>query len=530
MGKKVVAKILVVVMLAVTIVANMPEKGAKAALNAYYFGNLTYVSQWGVSSRSVTDGALKVTFNSKYGEVKYSLPNAISLSTIETITIGAGTGGQDTAFKFYDAGGKELFVKYNANNWGYDDFEITKSGSGSIKTIGVMSQSFSTYTATIYNVRITTSSGSSGSGSTGGTVTAGTLKGAMSGTFGKVGNAVNLSDLRNANTLNIIKNDFNSITMENEMKPDAVLGYSPTLISTSTAKSRGYIIPDGYTESTVPELNFSNIDEVLKIASQNGLSVRVHTMVWHQQTPSWFFKYDYNSNYSYCNAGTMDKRLEYYVKNIVAHICGGQYKDAVYAYDVVNEYFHNSDNGSKSNWTQVYGEEGTRPSYVKKAFRYAHDSLNYYNMRGRVKLFYNDYNTYLISDDIVSMIKFVNEGGKICDGVGMQSHLDVHWPDANYIGSTIDKFKNAGFEIQITELDATINAMQSGYTLQDQANYYYSIIKMLKEKKQGGANITGVTFWGLSDQVSWRASGQPLLFSQLGVKKPAYDAVINAMK
>ena len=141
-----------------------------------------------------------------------------------------------------------------------------------------------------------------------------------------------------------------------------------------------------------------------------------------------------------------------------------------------------------------------------------------------------DYNTYQISDDIVTMINFVNQGGKICDGVGMQSHLDVHWPDANYIGKTIDKFKNAGFEIQITELDATINAMQNGYTLQDQANYYYSIIKMLKEKKQGGANITGVTFWGLSDRVSWRASGQPLLFSQLGVKKPAYDAVINARK
>lgn len=526
MGKKVVAKILVVLMLAMTIVTNVPGNTAKAALNAYYFGNLTYVSQWGVSSRSVTDGALKVTFNSKYGEVKYSLPNAISLSSIQSITIGAGTGGQDTAFKFYDASGKELFVKYNANNWGYDDFEVTKSGSGSIKTIGVMSQSSSTYTATIYNVRITTTSGSSG----GTTTTAGTLKGAMSGTFGKVGNAVNLSDLRNANTLNIIKNDFNSITMENEMKPDAVLGYSPTLISTSEAKSRGYIIPDGYAESTVPELNFSNIDEVLKIASQNGLSVRFHTMVWHQQTPSWFFKYDYNSYYNYCNAGTMDKRLEYYVKNIVAHISSSQYKDVVYAYDVVNEYFHNSDSGSKSNWTQVYGEEGKYPSYVKKAFQYANDMLNYYNLRSKVKLFYNDYNTYLISDDIVTMIKFVNQNGKICDGVGMQSHLDVHWPDANHIGNTIDKFKNAGFEIQITELDATINAMQSGYTLQDQANYYYSIIKMLKQKKQGGANITGVTFWGLSDQVSWRASGQPLLFSQLGVKKAAYDAVINAMK
>lgn len=164
MGKKVVAKILVVLMLAMTIVTNVPGNTAKAAWNAYYFGNLTYVSQWGVSSRSVTDGALKVTFNSKYGEVKYSLPNAISLSAIESITIGAGTGGQETAFKFYDAGGKELFVKYNAKNWGYDDFEITKSGSGSIKTIGVMSQSSSTYTATIYNVRITTNSGSSTGG------------------------------------------------------------------------------------------------------------------------------------------------------------------------------------------------------------------------------------------------------------------------------------------------------------------------------------------------------------------------------
>lgn len=175
------------------------------------------------------------------------------------------------------------------------------------------------------------------------------------------------------------------------------------------------------------------------------------------------------------------------------------------------------------------GEEGKYPSYVKKAFHYANDMLNYYNLRSKVKLFYNDYNTYLISDDIVTMIKFVNQNGKICVASACEP-LGCALAGCNYIGNTIDKFKNAGFEIQITELDATINAMQSRYTLQDQANYYYSIIKMLKQKKQGGANITGVTFWGLSDQVSWRASGQPLLFSQLGVKKAAYDAVIHAMK
>lgn len=298
-----------------------------------------------------------------------------------------------------------------------------------------MSQSSSTYTATIYNVRITTSSGSS-SGSTGGTTTtANTLKGAMSGTFGKVGNAVNLSDLRNSNTLAIIKKDFNSITMENETKPDAVLGYSPTLISTSEAKSRGYIIPDGYAESTVPVLDYSNIDEVLKIASQNGLSVRFHTMVWHQQTPSWFFKYDYNSYYSYCNAGTMDKRLEYYVKNIVAHVSTSQYKNVVYAYDVVNEYFHNSDTGSKSNWTQVYGEEGTRTEKSAMVL--------------------------------------------VCRATWM------------YIG-----------RMQIISEIRLINSKMPDLRFRSQS----------------------------STQPSMRCRADTLLFSQLGVKKAAYDAVINAMK
>lgn len=137
MGKKVVAKILVVLMLAMTIVTNVPGNTAKAALNAYYFGNLTYVSQWGVSSRSVSDGALKVTFNSKYGEVKYSLPNAISLSSIESITIGAGTGEQETAFKFYDASGKELFVKYNAKNWGLTILKLQRAEAALSKRLGL---------------------------------------------------------------------------------------------------------------------------------------------------------------------------------------------------------------------------------------------------------------------------------------------------------------------------------------------------------------------------------------------------------
>lgn len=48
--------------------------------------------------------------------------------------------------------------------------------------------------------------------------------------FGYSGTCINLSQLRDANTLSHVKTHYNSITLENEMKPDAMLGYSPKLI------------------------------------------------------------------------------------------------------------------------------------------------------------------------------------------------------------------------------------------------------------------------------------------------------------
>ena len=40
--------------------------------------------------------------------------------------------------------------------------------------------------------------------------------------------------------------------------------------------------------------------------------------------------------------------------------------------------------------------------------------------------------------------------------------------------------------------------------------------------------VTRVTFWGLSDPESWRATSSPLLFGANYVEKPAFDSVIDA--
>lgn len=527
---KLVAYLLVAIMVVASSLGLVPGtlKQASAATTTYNFGSMSYNSGWGVSSYYVTNGALKVSFTNQYGEVKYTLPTSISVSSVSSITVNANTSGQSTAFKFYDANGSQLFVQYNCSSYSNADINVTPSGNGNIKMIGVMSQSNSRYTATVNSVKFNTNTSTntgSNTGSTSGstsTTTTGTLKGALAGTFGKVGNAVTLAQLQNASTLSHIKQEYNCITMENEMKPDAVLGYSATLMTVAQAKANGYYIPSGYTEATVPTLKFTNVDAALKIAYENGLAVRIHTLIWHSQTPAWFFKTGYSANNGYVSKSVMDARVDFYVTNMVKHISQSSYKSVVYAYDVVNEYLHNTDQGT-CKWTEIYGKQGNNPTYVKAAFTAAKKALGTYG--GNAKLFYNDYNTYQVADDIVALINYINGSGKVCDGVGMQCHLDVSWPSISYIETAINKFKAAGFDVQVTELDVTINSIGSGKTTTDQANYYYDLIKMLK-----GKGISAITFWGLYDSVSWRSSKSPLLFSSLGVKKPAYYSVLNAMK
>ena len=337
-------------------------------------------------------------------------------------------------------------------------------------------------------------------------------------TFGYSGTCINLSQLRNSNTLAHVKSQYNSITLENEMKPDAMLGYSPNLFSREEAKKAGYYVPDRMTETYVPKINFSTLDEVLKICKANGLKMRAHTLVWHSQTPDWFFRVGYSTNYGYVSADQMDARMEYYIKTVMNHVYSGQYADVVYCWDVVNEYQHAENSG----WLKIYGNVTNYPSFVKKAFQYADSTLKYFGKQDTVSLFYNDFNTYIEQNDIVTMVNYINSDGKICDGVGMQSHLGTTYPSVDYYIGAMKKFLNAGFEVQITELDVT----NKGET--DQANYIYNLMKEVVKLKKNGAKITGVTIWGLSDDVTWIKGEKPLLFSKLGTPKSSYYRMLAA--
>ena len=158
--------------------------------------------------------------------------------------------------------------------------------------------------------------------------------------FGRSGNCVTLNQLRDPATLSHIKTHYNSITLENEMKPDAMLGYQPSLIRQETAKEMGYYVPSSMQETYVPKINFDTIDQVLKICYENGIGVRAHTLVWHSQTPDWFFRVGYSTNYGYVSESQMNNRMEYYIKSVMNHVYTSKYGSVVYTWDVVNEYLH----------------------------------------------------------------------------------------------------------------------------------------------------------------------------------------------
>ncbi|MCI8365432.1 MAG: endo-1,4-beta-xylanase [Eubacterium sp.] len=373
--------------------------------------------------------------------------------------------------------------------------------------------------------------------------------------------------LRTRSNLDFIKENFNSITLENEMKPDSTLstwGIGIQQITLSQAKEMGYYIPENYPESKVPLINYDTIDSTLETLKKEGLQMRGHTFVWHQQTPAEFFVKNYSGN-TKVTPEIMDARLEFFVRNMMRRVMDkekeltGSAGTLVYAWDVVNEYIHRTHDATRISWHDVYGDMGLEPSYVKKAFEIAYEELENYGVQDKVVLYINDYNTYECADDIISVVNFINSDatdktGKpvnICSGIGMQSHLCVDYPTVESYGDTLEKFLNTGLEVSITELDASINYGKTGdkdaqgwdkwaytdlgQTDEDQADYIKSLMETIVSKQKNldrtknQKGIASVTVWGLYDKCSWKADTRPLLFgNSITDPKESYYSFMNA--
>lgn len=318
-----------------------------------------------------------------------------------------------------------------------------------------------------------------------------------------VGVAIPDSVLDNELMKQLVIKHFNSITAENSMKPEAMLD----------AINRG-------------EVRFNTADRYDQFAQDNDMGLRGHTLVWHSQTPDWFFKEDFADDGDYVSREVMLERMEDYIEAVA-----GYYKDSsIYAWDVVNEAVDPSqpDGMRRSLWYHIIG-----PDFVYKAFEFARKHTEGTD----IKLYYNDYSVNDISkrSAIINLLTPINEAGLI-DGMGIQGHINMTFPSVSLFSETIGLFETMGLEVQVTELDVSVyendNERMEAPTqelLIRQGYRYKQLFEMFKTHE----GITNITIWGLKDDMSWlntfpvTRNNFPLLFDKNYQAKPAYFGIVD---
>jgi len=343
----------------------------------------------------------------------------------------------------------------------------------------------------------------------------------------KIGVAVNkeISSGQDKTWLPVMNKHFNAVTPENVMKAE------------TTNPERGVY-------------NFKPADDFVALGMANKMFIIGHTLVWHNQTPAWFFSNEKGE------PNTHEQQIERMREFIEA--VAGRYTGKVNAWDVVNEVIGDDGNYRPTTWVKGVGDGDT---LVKNAFKFAH------MYAPDAELYYNDFNAWRPAkrDGIVRMVKMLQAAGIRIDGIGMQGHWGLNYPKKEYIEAAIDAYAALGVKVMITELDIDVlpltregqiigtvmshpqfqeeefkdylDPYRKGLPADVQAaltKRYQELFEIFYRKRD---KIDRVSVWGIHDGMSWKndypiphRTNYPLLFDRNKQPKPAFDAVLRIPK
>ncbi|MCM2681214.1 endo-1,4-beta-xylanase [Echinimonas agarilytica] len=316
-------------------------------------------------------------------------------------------------------------------------------------------------------------------------------------------------------SLKVVAREFNTVTAENEMKWEAI-------------------------QPTEGTFTFESADALAQFSEDYDQFFVGHTLVWHHQTPDWVFEDEHGNPAS---KELVLKRMEAHINKVASRYAG-----QVDGWDVVNESLNDDGTWRESKWYQILGDQ-----YIVYAFEMAQKAAP------DTELYYNDYNLFKPEKraGAVKIVKSLQAKGVRIDGVGIQGHYGIGYPDLNELEKSIQAFGDLGVKVMITELDisvlpfpdtesqgadvsidlelqATLNPFENGLSPQmDQqlADAYQEIFELLLRHDD---TISRVTFWGVNDNQTWRndwpmkgRSDYPLLFDRQNEPKAAYQSVLK---
>lgn len=332
----------------------------------------------------------------------------------------------------------------------------------------------------------------------------------------KVGVAINKNQIKQKKSkeVDLIKNQFSSLTAENVMKWEEI-----------HPKKNKY--------------NFKISDLIVSMAQENDQDLIGHTLVWHNQIPEWVTR---NPDGSLVEKNKLFDNITQHISSVA-----GRYSGKIKGWDVVNEAILDDGSFRKNDFYNIAGED-----YIFKSFEIAQ------KVDPSAELYYNDFSMYKPEkcDAAIVVANKIKDKGIRIDGIGLQAHWGLDYPTIDEIEQSIIKIYEAGYKVHFTELDIDVLPnlweiegadLSDNFKSNDELNPYRkhlpdSISNLLANRYseifdlfvKHSNKIERVTFWGLSDGHSWKndwpAKGRtnyPLLFDKENEPKEAYHDILR---
>ena len=333
-----------------------------------------------------------------------------------------------------------------------------------------------------------------------------------------IGVALNVEQItgREPRAVDLVVRHFNSITPENIMKWEEI-----------------HPEPGRY--------NFEESDQFVAFGEKHNMYIIAHALVWHEQTPDWVFRDESGNLLS--REALLDRMREH------IHTVVGRYKGRVHGWDVVNEAIMKDGSLRKSKWLEIIGED-----FVQKAFEFAHEA------DPEAELYYNEYEYEYDTktDGVIRLIENLQNKGIRIDGVGIQGHWLLDYPEMDLLDRYVKKLSKLGVKLMVTEMEigvlpfyppsATVPHLSSfdaekqeelnpypdglpENVQEDLAKRYAEFFTYFRKHRDLFGRIT---LWAVHDGQSWRnywpvagRTDYPMLFDRHCQPKPALDAVVR---
>lgn len=184
---------------------------------------------------------------------------------------------------------------------------------------------------------------------------------------------------------------------------------------------------------------WDDADRFVDFGTEHGLDVYGHCLVWHSQAARWMFA---DAGGRPVSRPVLIERMRRHIHTVV-----GRYKGRIKGWDVVNEAVDDSGRLRDTLFCRLIG-----PDFIELAFRFAHEA------DPDAELYLNDFGMANPArrEAYCRIVRRLQAEGIRIDGIGMQSHCGLDYPDMAEYEKSVEAFAALGIKVMITELDINV--------------------------------------------------------------------------